>query len=76
MVCPWCYIGKRRFESALATFKHRDQIEITWKSFELDPNAPLTSEETLSQMLAKKYGMSDEKAAAYNARVTSLAAEE
>ena len=63
VVCPWCYIGKRRFESALATFKHREQIEIVWKSFELDPNAPSTSEDTLNQMLAKKYGMSAEKAA-------------
>ena len=76
VVCPWCYIGKRRFEAALATFKHRDQIAITWKSFELDPNASSTSEETLSQMLAKKYGMSEEKAAAANEHVTSLAEEE
>ncbi len=76
VVCPWCYIGKRRFESALATFKHREQIEIVWKSFELDPNAPRTSEDTLNQMLSKKYGMSVEKAAEANERVTSLAAQE
>jgi predicted DsbA family dithiol-disulfide isomerase len=76
VVCPWCYIGKRRFESALAAFKHREQIEIVWKSFELDPNAPRTSEDTLNQMLAKKYGMSAEKAAEANERVTSLAAQE
>src|SRR5258707_9656597 len=76
VVCPWCYIGKRRFESALADFKHRDQIEVVWKSFELDPKAPRTSEDTLNQMLAKKYGMSVEKAAAANERVTSLAAQE
>ncbi len=43
VVCPWCYIGKRRFESALASFKHRDQVEVIWKSFELDPSAPRTS---------------------------------
>lgn len=76
VVCPWCYIGKRRFESALAGFKHRDQVEIVWKSFELDPNAPRTSEQALDEMLSKKYGMSREKAAAANARVTSLAAQE
>ena len=76
VVCPWCYIGKRRFEAALANFKQRDQIKITWKSFELDPNAPRSSEETLTQMLAQKYGMSTEKAAAANANVTSLAAQE
>ena len=76
VVCPWCYIGKRRFEAALATFKHRDQVEITWKSFQLDPQAPRTSEGTLDQVLAKKYGVSAEKAAAMNARVTTLAAQE
>jgi len=76
VVCPWCYIGKRRFESALADFKHRAQIEVVWKSFELDPKAPRTSEDTLNQMLAKKYGMSVEKAVAANERVTSLAAQE
>jgi predicted DsbA family dithiol-disulfide isomerase len=37
VVCPWCYIGKRRFEAALATFAHRDAIEVVWRSFELDP---------------------------------------
>lgn len=76
VVCPWCYIGKRRFESALADFKHRDQVEVVWKSFELDPHAPRTSEDTLDQMLSKKYGMSVEKAAAANQQVTLLAAQE
>jgi predicted DsbA family dithiol-disulfide isomerase len=76
VVCPWCYIGKRRFESALASFKYRDQVEIVWKSFQLDPGAPRTSDLSLDEMLSKKYGMSREKAAAANARVTSLAAQE
>lgn len=76
VVCPWCYIGKRRFEAALANFKQRDQVEVVWKSFELDPHAPSTSEDTLNQMLARKYGMSEEKAAAANQRVTTLAAQE
>ncbi len=40
IVCPWCYIGKRRFEAALAQFAHRDQVKIVWRSFELDPDAP------------------------------------
>ena len=40
VVCPWCYIGKRRFEAALARFEHRDEVEVTWHSFELDPDAP------------------------------------
>ena len=76
VVCPWCYIGKRRFEAALANFKQRDQVEVVWKSFELDPHAPSTSEDTLNQMLARKYGMSEEKAAAANQRVSTLAAQE
>ena len=39
VVCPWCYIGKRRFEAALARFPHRDEVELVWRSFELDPGA-------------------------------------
>ncbi|HVH93323.1 MAG TPA: DsbA family protein, partial [Nocardioidaceae bacterium] len=39
VVCPWCYIGKRRFEAALAGFAHRDAVEVVWRSFELDPKA-------------------------------------
>lgn len=73
VVCPWCYIGKRRFEAALANFKHRDQVEISWKSYQLDPHAPENSEKTLNEMLADKYGMSLQKAAEANQRVTGLA---
>ena len=40
IVCPWCYIGKRRFEAALAEFEHRDEVEVNWRGFELDPSAP------------------------------------
>jgi predicted DsbA family dithiol-disulfide isomerase len=40
VVCPWCAIGKRRFEAALARFAHRDEVEVVWRSFELDPAAP------------------------------------
>ena len=40
VVCPWCYIGKRRFEAALDRFDHRDDVEVVWRSFELDPSAP------------------------------------
>src|SRR5581483_1381889 len=76
VVCPWCYIGKRRFESALAAFKHRDQVDVRWRSFQLDPDAPQTSEKTVAAMLAGKYGMSLEQAGAANARVSELAAQE
>ena len=61
IACPWCYVGKRRFEAALARFAHRDEVEVEWKSFELDPGA--VSAETAEQSryadrLARKYSMS------------------
>ena len=76
VACPWCYIGKRRFEAALAQFEQRDQVEIVWRSFELAPDAPTTSTDTVNEMLAKKYGMSLQQAIDANAQVTSLAAAE
>jgi predicted DsbA family dithiol-disulfide isomerase len=62
VVCPWCHIGKRRFEAALARFPHRDQVEVEWKSFELDPEAPSApagepaGEHEYAERLATKYG--------------------
>ena len=44
VVCPWCAIGKRRFETALAAFEHRDEVEVRYRSFELDPTTPHTVE--------------------------------
>lgn len=76
VVCPWCYIGKRRFESALERFAHRDQVEVTWHSFELDPGAPRHTPGNLNDMLARKKGISPAQAAAMNAQVTALAAQE
>jgi predicted DsbA family dithiol-disulfide isomerase len=74
VVCPWCYIGKRRFESALASFEHRDQVEVYWRSYQLDPTTPRTSELTLNEMLASKYGLTQQKAEEMNAHMSSLAA--
>jgi predicted DsbA family dithiol-disulfide isomerase len=76
VVCPWCYIGKRRFESALAQFEHRDDVELRWRSFELDPDAPRIAEVTGPERLAAKYGVSLEQARAMNANVTGIAAGE
>ena len=76
VVCPWCYIGKRRLEAALARFEHGDEVELTFRSFELDPEAPRREEQSLEEMLAQKYGMSREEALAANARITELAAGE
>jgi len=76
VVCPWCYIGKRRFEAALGRFAHRDQVDIVWRSFELDPHAPRRTPGSLNDMLAHKIGVSPAQAAAMNQHVTDLAAAE
>lgn len=78
VVCPWCYIGKRRFEQALARFPHRDQIELTWRSFELDPSAPPSPEHPGRYVdhLARKYGIPAAQAQGMIDNVTSAAAEE
>ena len=60
--CPWCYIGKRRFEAALARFEHRDDVSVSWRSFELDPDAPRVREGDRAACLAAKYGMTIERA--------------
>jgi len=76
VVCPWCYIGKRRFESALARFPHRDAVEVVWRSFELDPTAPARREGDGAERLAAKYGMSRQQAVASQDRLTRTAAQE
>jgi predicted DsbA family dithiol-disulfide isomerase len=76
VVCPWCYIGKRRFEAALAQFEHRDDVSVTWHSFELDPTAPAVAEGDPAQRLAGKYGMSVEEARQRQDEISALAAEE
>jgi predicted DsbA family dithiol-disulfide isomerase len=74
VVCPWCYIGKRRFERAVERFD--GEVEVVWRSFELDPDAPATREHGASEHLASKYGMSIEQAEASHAQMTELAAQE
>ena len=78
VVCPFCYIGKRRFETALAGFGHRDDVEVRWRSFELDPNAGASPAEAgrHDERLAAKLGMSIEQARAANAQVVAMAAGE
>lgn len=62
VVCPYCYIGKRELENALAQFPHRDRVEVEWKSFELDREAPVRSPDDMYGMLAKKYGRTRQQA--------------
>ena len=63
IACPWCYVGKRRFEEALRRFDGRDDVEVVWRSFELDPGAPDERPIDLVQHLADKYGMTRAEAA-------------
>jgi predicted DsbA family dithiol-disulfide isomerase len=76
IACPWCYVGKRRFEAALAAFEHRDDVTVTWRSFELDPEAPRERAVDGATHLAEKYGTSREQALAMQQRMTDVAAEE
>ncbi len=75
VACPWCYIGKRHFEAALDQFSHRDDVTITWRSYQLDPDAPSTVGASVNEMLAQKYNVSIARAEAMNERVSSIAAQ-
>src|SRR4051794_13438046 len=74
LVCPFCYIGKRNFEAALERFEQRDEVDVRWRSFQLDPDAPRSPEGDLHDHLAAKYGGGRARAIAMNARVTEAAA--
>ncbi len=62
VVCPWCYLGKKRFEQALQAFGGRDEVTVTYRSFELDPEMPRGVTTPTVDMLAGKYGMSPRQA--------------
>ncbi|MDQ1696512.1 MAG: hypothetical protein QOJ03_1865 [Frankiaceae bacterium] len=74
IVCPWCYVGKRRFEAALAEFEQRDEVRVTWRSFELDPQAPSERAVDSATHLAEKYGMTREEAQASQQNLADVAA--
>ena len=78
IACPWCYVGKRRLEAALARFPQRDAVEITWRAFELDPSAPRVRDTSKShaERLAEKYGMTVKQAEERTAQLTELAAKD
>jgi predicted DsbA family dithiol-disulfide isomerase len=69
VVCPWCYVGKRRFEAALAGFAHRDGVEVHWRSFELDPRAPRVRDVDRIEHLATKYRIPREQAEAMERQI-------
>jgi predicted DsbA family dithiol-disulfide isomerase len=72
IACPWCYVGKRRFEAALAEFE--GDVNLRWRSFELDPGAPAEREGSGAEHLAEKYGMSVEEAQARQQQMRDMAA--
>jgi predicted DsbA family dithiol-disulfide isomerase len=74
IACPWCYVGKRRFEAALEAFEHRDEVTVTWRSFELDPAAPRERGGDRAVHLAEKYGVSVERAIEMQDHMTKVAA--
>jgi predicted DsbA family dithiol-disulfide isomerase len=76
IACPWCYIGKRRFEAALALFEHREDVQVIWRSFELDPSAPHEREGDRAARLAEKYGLTIERAREMEQQMTDTAAGE
>jgi predicted DsbA family dithiol-disulfide isomerase len=76
LVCPWCYIGKRRFEKALALVSHGGRIEIVHRSFQLDPTMPKGRLFRHRDVLMRKYRMSDAQVVAAQARLERLAADE
>ena len=76
VVCPWCYVGKRRLETALAGFEHADDVEIVYRSFELDPSAPRHGEELSTPVIARKYGRSEDEMRQMQQQLIDLAAEE
>lgn len=76
IACPWCYVGKRRLERALAEFAERAAVRVTWRSFELDPSAPRASGDPTpyAARLARKYGTSLPQAQAMIDRMVQVGA--
>jgi predicted DsbA family dithiol-disulfide isomerase len=75
IICPYCYIGKRRLEEALAKFQHKEEVKIEYRSFELNPDAKVHYDEDNIELLSKKYGTSKEQIKAMNLQLTEQAKE-
>ena len=73
VVCPWCYLGKRRFEHALTLFDHREDIRVTHRSFQLDPSRPRHQTTNRREMLKSKYQLSDQQVRDMDVRMEHLA---
>lgn len=75
VVCPFCYIGKKRFEEALQQFNQKENVEISWRSFQLDPDGDPAPGTSLNQYLAQRKGISLAEAQEMNAYVSNMAKE-
>ncbi len=73
LVCPWCAIGQAHLETALAAFEHADEVDVVWRSFELDPGAPAVRDGAYDALLAAKYGASPVGGRAMVVRLSSAA---
>jgi predicted DsbA family dithiol-disulfide isomerase len=74
VVCPWCYLGKRRFEHALDGFEHRDQVRVVHRAFQLDPTMPKGETRDQQAMLVEKYGAAADQIVASQAELARLGA--
>ena len=75
IMCPFCYIGKRKFENALRQFPHKDQVEVIWHSYLLDPDLQQVPGKSIHEVLAEKKGCSTQQARQMNDQVTAMARE-
>lgn len=75
IMCPFCYIGKRRFEVAMQRFEHKDDVEVEWKSYMLSPDMVTDPSINMNEFLAKHKGISVEEATAMNDYVVNMAAQ-
>lgn len=73
VMCPFCYIGKRKFENAVAKFEAKNYISVEWKSFQLNPNMKTEPDKSINQYLAEIKGWSIEQAQAMNQSVVEIA---
>jgi predicted DsbA family dithiol-disulfide isomerase len=81
VVCPWCFVGKRRLETALSTFEHADEVEVVYRSFELDPTAPHSHKspggrELSTGVIARKYGRSEDEMRDMQQQLIDVAAQD
>lgn len=76
IACPWCYVGKRRLDTALSSFAHADEVEVVWRSYQLDPDAPRVSDMNLNQILSRKHGIPPIQAVAMNEQMRQMGAKE